>query len=347
MIDPGHLGDVVDVIDEPRERHARQASHLLAHGAPGLLRREAEPAHARKDGLLARVEVPVEEGGPEVHAHRAAVPCHRPQHGVAHVARHVGELPGGGVGGDDGLPGVSDDVPEERIGDVRDVGHHAETLHLVDDPAADVGQSLAVAVVARGAAERARDGPGEGQVAGSARVERAQVLEHLRLAPRQQRVPALHAEEGRDALALGVGPDVGGAPGPGDRLGMRLDHRVDGVELLHRLGVVALGLRLPGTHEDGEELRVEAPGVHLREIDVHVRLGPGEVDPVVGDSLGAVGVRIDDDGAPVQLEGGDGRRGPRGAAGHEQQRAAGEGGEPRQASHRGSRLSRVARAKRP
>ena len=230
---------------------------------------------------------------------------------------------------------------------MRDVDHHAETLHLVDDPAADVGQSLAVAVVARGAAERARDGPGEGQVAGSARVERAQVLDHLRLAPRQQRVPALHAEEGRDALALGVGPDVGGGPGPCDRVGVRPDHRVDGVELLERLGVVALRPGPPGTHEDREELRVEAPGAHLREIDLHVGLSRGEVDPVVGDALGAVGVRVDDDGAPVQLQVGDGGRGSRGAAGHEQQCARCDGGEPRPAAHRGSRLSRVARPKRP
>src|SRR5437016_9550753 len=84
-------------------------------------------------------------------------------------------------------PAHGDRVPEERIGDVRDVDHHPEALHLVDDAPADVREPAPVAVVARGAADRARDGPRERQVPGTPLVERTQVLEHLGLVSGQQR----------------------------------------------------------------------------------------------------------------------------------------------------------------
>ena len=75
--------------------------------------------------------------------------------------------------GDDGPARVADGVPEERIGDVREVDDHPEPMHLVDDRPSDVGEPLAVTVVPRGAADRAeahvrtRVGGGEGQQAGS------------------------------------------------------------------------------------------------------------------------------------------------------------------------------------
>ena len=96
--------------------------------------------------------------------------------------------------GDDGPARVADGVPEERIGDVREVDDHPEPMHLVDDRPSDVGEPLAVTVVPRGAADRARDGPGEGHVAGPELVEATEMREQLALPPGEQCVRAFHAE---------------------------------------------------------------------------------------------------------------------------------------------------------
>ena len=50
------------------------------------------------------------------------------------LRRGVGEGAGGGVRGDDGRAGGGDDVPEGFVGDVGDVDHHAEAIHLLRRP---------------------------------------------------------------------------------------------------------------------------------------------------------------------------------------------------------------------
>jgi len=180
---------------------------------------------------------------------------------------------------------------------VRHVHHHAEPLHLVDDAPADVREPAVAAVVARGAADRARDRPRERQVAGAPRVEDAEVIDELVVGSREQRVPALDAEERRDETALGVGADLRRAPRPGDRARVGADHRVDRVELLQGLREVPFGAGPPRTDEDREELGVEPAGAHLRKVHLHVRLRRREVDAPVRDPLRAVGVGVDDDGS--------------------------------------------------
>jgi len=83
---------------------------------------------------------------------------------------------------------------------------------------------------------------------------------------------------------------------------------VHGVELAERFGEVGVGLGGPGADEDGEELSVEAAGAHLREVDLHVGLQAGEVNVVVPESLGAVGVGVDDDDVMGEGQGGGYRR---------------------------------------
>jgi hypothetical protein len=102
-------------------------------------------------GLLGFVGVAVglgDEAGVEVDVDDAAFGVgtagvgYGAEHVVGHVARGVAEGAGVGVRGDDGGAGDDEGAVEGAVGDVGDVDHHAEAVHLVDDVFAELGEAL-------------------------------------------------------------------------------------------------------------------------------------------------------------------------------------------------------------
>ena len=53
-----------------------------------------------------------------------------------------GEGAGGGVRDEDGGAGDGEDVGEGAVGDVGEIDHHAEAVHLRDDLAAEGGEAV-------------------------------------------------------------------------------------------------------------------------------------------------------------------------------------------------------------
>ena len=107
MIDAGHLGNVIDVVNQRFERRARDLGHPLA--------RYAVHFHVvdRLAGCFLLLDVSVDRGflvfllridrlaivlvveaGEEIDIDHPAILCDRPQHVVSHVARGAGERAG-------------------------------------------------------------------------------------------------------------------------------------------------------------------------------------------------------------------------------------------------------------
>jgi len=64
------------------------------------------------------------------------------EHVVGHVAGCVAEGAGGGVGGDDRGAADVEGAVEGAVGDVGDVDHHAQAVHLVDHVLAEFGKAV-------------------------------------------------------------------------------------------------------------------------------------------------------------------------------------------------------------
>ena len=175
----------------------------------------------------------------------------------------------------------------------------AEAVHLLHDLRAERREAVDVAVVARRAADVVAVDPGQRHVADAARRERAQVIELRGVVARQQRVTTLEAVERAHHARLRVGAHVGGAARHAQPLRVVLRQLVDRVDLPRRLREELVRLEAHRQHEDREELRVEPAGRRLREIHLRVGLRLRDVDAVVRDELGRVGVRVDDDRALV------------------------------------------------
>ena len=61
---------------------------------------------------------------------------------VGEVAVGFGEGAGRGVRDEDGGAGNGEDVGEGSVGDVGEIDHHAEAVHLGDDLAAEGGEAV-------------------------------------------------------------------------------------------------------------------------------------------------------------------------------------------------------------
>ncbi len=174
----------------------------------------------------------VDEGGVEVDHDGAAVGGDGAELIVGEVAGRVAEGAGAGVRREDGGAGDGEDVGEGLVGDVGDVDHHAEAVHLGDDLAAEGGEAGRdggvwgwVAEVAGGFGPVVGVGPGEGHVADAEGVVDAEEGEGV-----LDGVAAFDAHEDGE-LSGGVGgEDVGWGEAEGEVVGMAADLFEDGVD---------------------------------------------------------------------------------------------------------------------
>src|SRR6266571_2234712 len=87
VIGSGDFRDVLDVVDEDRQRHVRQLRLLVQLDLLRVVHRLA----LLQQRLRRAAELRVEIGAREIDAHRAAVAGDRFQHRIARVARVIGE----------------------------------------------------------------------------------------------------------------------------------------------------------------------------------------------------------------------------------------------------------------
>jgi len=119
----------------------------------------------------------------------------------------VGEGAGGGVRDEDGSAGDGEDVVEGAVGDVGEIDHHSEAVHLCDDFAAEGGEAGwgFGAEIAGGFSPVVGVGPGEGHVADTEGVVEAEESEGV-----LDGVAALDAEEDGEFVGGAGGEDFFG-----------------------------------------------------------------------------------------------------------------------------------------
>ena len=151
---PATRDDVVEVGDERRERRAGEARSEFAVEADGDVVGDGRAlggifggeffVGGEEGGLLRGPGLAVglvDEGGVEVDHADTAVGGESAELVVGEVAVGVGEGAGGGVGDEDGGAGDGEDFGEGAVGDVGEIDHHAEAVHLCDDLAAEGGEA--------------------------------------------------------------------------------------------------------------------------------------------------------------------------------------------------------------
>ncbi len=202
---------------------------------------------------------------------------------------------------DDGLGRRLHGVEERRVGDVRDVDHHAELVHRLHDAQAQRREATRLAGVAGASAESVRVGPRERHVTSAAIVELVEPRDEPVVGGVAQAVRALDADQERDLVGRrGRANLVRRARQDGDARVLR-DEAVDRVELRDRVRVRLLsGIELR-RHPHGQELGVEPARLHARDVGLRVRKRPGEVRVLVHEALRDVVVRVDDDRRAVQV----------------------------------------------
>ncbi len=230
--------------------------------------------------------------------HDAAVLRERTQHVVAHVARVMRNLPAGGVRRDDRRPAHLDGVVEGLVGDVRDVDHEPQAIQLAHDVLAERREAVVLGLVGRGIGPRVVLEVREREVPHAAPGIITQLLQAV-----VDHVAAFHPHQ-RGDLVVGRGaPDVGRGLRQHEILGMRANGRQHRVDERVRL-LDGRSARHVARHPNGEEERVEAAVAHARDVDISVGVAGADVERLVEQQpLRRVVVRIDDDGAIVELLG--------------------------------------------
>ncbi len=200
-----------------------------------------------------------------------------------------------------GVRVVAIDVPEGLVGDVGDVDHHAEAVHLGDDLFAEGGEAVVVGDggivdVAGGVGPVVGVGPGEGHVADAEAVVVAEEGEGV-----LDGVAAFDAhEDGEFSLAVGCDDLIGG--------GAELEFVRCAADLLEGgvdegEGAAGGGISgvLAGVDPDGEELCVEVALLRGVVVEHAAVEWVGEVPVFVDEALRGVGVGVDDDGTGVDI----------------------------------------------
>ena len=230
------------------------------------------------------------------------------EHVVSHVARSVAERAGRGVGCDDRRAADDEGAEEGAIGDVGDVDHHAQAIHLIDNIFAEFGEALfgvghgLVVDVAGAVGPTVGVGPGEGHVADAEGIVLAQQGNRV-----FDGVTALNAHEHCEFVRA---VRVLNAVGRGDKhelVRVLSDLLLDGVnEFEGSAGVLAF--IEGGLDPDGEELGAEVAFARGFEVEVATVEWAGEVEALIEESLRGVGVGINHQGRPLNACGGFGLR---------------------------------------
>ena len=233
-------------------------------------------------------EVLVQEDRIEVDSHHAAVPSDGTQLLVAQVARVVRQGPARRVRRDHRSRAGGQDVPERRVGHVRDIHQHSQLVHSSHHLASEGGEPA----VPLGIGGRARPVvpvvPRERHVAHPEPVQRVEVLERV-----LYRMPTLDAHERRDVAPRRGSPDLIGRGGElhlvvGVRERPHGSDQVEGASKGSAPGVT-------GIHPDREERGRETTLAHARNIDVPVAQPTGDVGLHVEHPLRRVDVAVHDD----------------------------------------------------
>ena len=171
-----------------------------------------------------------------------------------------------------GADEVGQHVEESLVGDVRDVHHHAQPVHLADHLLPEVGEPVVLRRLARAVGPRRVVGVGQGEIPRS----------HLEERPQDREIgidgiAALDAHQDRDV------PTPPRVEDPGRRRGQFQVARVlggllaHGVDLLQRAADRFGGGVAVAIGPDGKEDAGDMAGAHARNIDlpVIVLLGRG------------------------------------------------------------------------
>ena len=155
MVDAGNLGDVVDVIDQHAERRTRYFCRVgflnlfLQLIGDGLAFR-LELRLGLRDGLADRgflrfrcqAILIAEKAGVKVHHHNAPVLADGAEHVVVHVARRIAQSTSGGMGRNHRSTTDDQRAVKRLVGNVRDIHHHAQAIHLVNDILAEITEAV-------------------------------------------------------------------------------------------------------------------------------------------------------------------------------------------------------------
>jgi hypothetical protein len=185
---------------------------------------------------------------------------------VRHVAWHVAQRARRRVAEDDGGGAGGQRIGHGRGRHVREVDQHAQPVHLRHHLAAQLGQAAVPRRIGRGVGQVVGRVVGQGQVARSQLVERAQRAERA-----LQHVAALHPQQRRDASAAERIRHL--VRGPAGRQVGRMsgDHASRQVDLL-QLHARQPRPRLPGD-VDAPELTTDPAGAQAGEVGLAGRRG--------------------------------------------------------------------------
>ena len=200
------------------------------------------------------------------------------------------------MGGDDRGLGDFKRIVERFVGNVGDVHDDAQAVQLTHHLLSKIGQAVVHRLVGGAVAPVVVDGVRQRHVAHAefgVGAQDAQVV--------FDGMAAFEAHQQRD-LSLAVGAaDVAGGAGQQQVVGVALHLLIDGGDDLQGALDGAIVFVLARVHPDGEEGRVQPAFAHARNVDMAESVTGREVKTFVQQPHGCVDVRVDDNGAAVQL----------------------------------------------
>ena len=237
-------------------------------GQPGLHRAGIAGVQGLQPRLLARLgPVPGphrlgHETGRQVDHHDAAVLRHHSQHPIRHVARMIRDRPRRRMREDHRRIGHAHGVQHRLLGDVAEVDHHAQPIHLFDHRLAERAEPAPFRRVRRAV------GPGRGLGVGQGHVARAGPVE----LPQQgqgivDRIAALHPDQAGDPARFEHRIHLVRRGRQAEGVGMGGDDAFGRVDLLEGF-LDRLQRRQAGRHIDGPELPPDTAGPQARDIGV-------------------------------------------------------------------------------
>ncbi len=315
VVNAGYLGDVVDVVDEDRERWAGdaveelalhlidiQVGDLFALGFCFVFQLLYSFLHLRLLCLL-RVAIGLgEEARVEVDLYHAALgvgtagASYGAEHIVGHVAGRVAEGAGGGVRGDDRGAGDDQGAVEGAVGDVGDIDHHAQAVHFINYVFAELGQAFlgvgdgGVSDVAGAVGPVVGVGPGEGHVADAERVILAQEGERI--------FDGVATFDPHECCKFVISMGLLDAFGRGDKLDLVVVFGgllFDGVNKFQS-AMCVLAFVESGLNPDGEEFGAQVSLLDGSEVEIARTERVGQIEVLVEKTLRGIGVCVDDDG---------------------------------------------------
>src|SRR5579863_7985634 len=186
-------------------------------------------------------------------------------------------------------------IVESLVGNVRDIDHDSEAVHLANNLFTEVCQAVVRRLVGRGIAPIRVDHVRQRHVAHAQRGIDAKNTEVV-----GDHVAALDSHQRRDLPLAMRAADVVGRSSEHQIVGMFRDSFADRVDLIERL-LNRLGARDCAWNVDREENSAESALAHARDVDVAVRVPDADIKRWIEQPLRRIVVRIDYDGTEMQI----------------------------------------------